>query len=182
MFFQTLAASIYEGRLKIQRSRKVLAISFPKPSTRAKPTEPSGKAGRGRGPPEIRETGYLDAGMLRQPEDRTVTDARATDSDTVATACPRERQAIGAWPGGRLVWGLRPPGLASSPAASEPRSGKQRALGPGRAGPKGTPQPHDAPAAARQRFTMVPQTNLPAGPPRLRRRTEVSVWARRAAH
>lgn len=81
-----------------------------------------GKEGWIAGPPEVWEpqpilkTGYLGAGMARQPEDRTVTDARATESDTVATACPRERLAIGAWRAANE--GSEVSGLARSPAAS----------------------------------------------------------------
>lgn len=54
--------------------------------------------------------------MARQPEDRTVTDARATESDTVATAFPRERPAIGAWRAAGE--GSEVSDLAGSPAAS----------------------------------------------------------------
>lgn len=81
-----------------------------------------GKEGRIAGPPEVwepqpvLETGYLDAGTARQPEDRTVTDARATESDTVATACPRERPAIGAWRAAGE--GSEMAGLARRPAES----------------------------------------------------------------
>ena len=74
------------------------------------------------GPPEVSEpqpvleSGYLGAGTARQAEDRTVTDARATESDTVATACPRERPAIGAW---RLARGPR--GFGGGRPRPEPR-------------------------------------------------------------
>lgn len=67
-------------------------------------------------PQPVLETGYLGAGTARQPKDRTVTDARATESDTVATACPRERPAIGAWRAAGE--GSEAAGLARSPATS----------------------------------------------------------------
>lgn len=51
---------------------------------------------------------------------------------------------------GRQAWRRAPQRASPAPEASEPRSGSQRALGPGRAGPEQdadvlrSPQPHDA--------------------------------------
>lgn len=140
--------------------------------------------GRGREPQPVPETGYLDAGTPRQPEDRTVRDARATESDTVATACPRERPAIGARRAGsasRPAW-LEPrneprAGCAGQPAGTRTRrrsalAGRRRPVSPPHTHQPAVrsprrPQPHDAPAARRRFTTTMPQTNLaaPACPP-----------------
>jgi hypothetical protein len=129
------------------------------------------------GPPEVSEpqpvleSGYLGAGTARQAEDRTVTDARATESDTVATACPRERPAIGAW---RLARGPRGfgGGRPRPEPRLEPRTCSQRALGPGRAPPAplagGASSPttyptRDRALRPRRKLTCVPGLSVCAG-------------------
>jgi hypothetical protein len=72
--------------------------------------------------------GYLYAGMPPQPEDLTVTAARATERDTAAKAFPRERPAIGVRRAASrsysaLGLGLRPPTARAAAA------GIWRALG-----------------------------------------------------
>lgn len=64
----------------------------------AKPTESAGPdAGSTHNPKTPKaalERKYLHAGILQQPEDLTVTEAKATERDTVANVFPRMRSAI----------------------------------------------------------------------------------------